>query len=97
MRRSLAGLALLAGALCAGNSARSLGPQDVLATGRQGPHRVEIGTRVAGNFAARPFERPNAYVIYPEVCAWYGSPDPRAAHWRHGPAGQVDSASSIRS
>jgi unsaturated rhamnogalacturonyl hydrolase len=33
----------------------------------------EIGRRVAENFAARPFERPTGYIIYPEVCAWYGS------------------------
>jgi unsaturated rhamnogalacturonyl hydrolase len=33
----------------------------------------DIGKRVAENFAARPFERPTRYVIYPEVCAWYGS------------------------
>ena len=37
----------------------------------------EVGLRVAENFAARRFEfETNAqrkYVIYPEVCAWYGS------------------------
>ena len=33
----------------------------------------EIGERVAENFVARPFERPNGYIIYPEVCTWYGS------------------------
>src|ERR671932_908309 len=37
----------------------------------------EVGRRVAENFAARRFEfETNAqrkYVIYPEVCAWYGS------------------------
>ncbi len=33
----------------------------------------EIGRRVAANFAARPFERPKAYIIYPEVCTWYGA------------------------
>jgi rhamnogalacturonyl hydrolase YesR len=32
-----------------------------------------VGRLVAGNFAARPFERPAGFVIYPEVCAWYGS------------------------
>jgi rhamnogalacturonyl hydrolase YesR len=31
------------------------------------------GRLVAENFAARPFERPAGFVIYPEVCAWYGS------------------------
>jgi len=36
----------------------------------------EIGKRVAENFVARPFEYAEGkrqYVIYPEVCAWYGS------------------------
>jgi unsaturated rhamnogalacturonyl hydrolase len=36
----------------------------------------EIGKRVAENFAARQFEWAQGkrqYVIYPEVCAWYGS------------------------
>lgn len=37
----------------------------------------EIGKRVAENFAARKFEYEvvptRAYVIYPEICAWYGS------------------------
>ena len=28
---------------------------------------------MAENFAARPFERPAGFVIYPEVCARYGS------------------------
>jgi len=34
---------------------------------------AEVGRRVAENFAARPFQRPTAFIIYPEVCAWYGS------------------------
>jgi unsaturated rhamnogalacturonyl hydrolase len=37
----------------------------------------EVGKRVAENFAARRFEfetnQQRKYVIYPEVCAWYGS------------------------
>jgi unsaturated rhamnogalacturonyl hydrolase len=33
----------------------------------------EVGKRVALNFVVRPFERPTRFVIYPEVCAWYGS------------------------
>jgi rhamnogalacturonyl hydrolase YesR len=36
----------------------------------------EVGKRVAENFAARKFEFEQGkrqYVIYPEVCAWYGS------------------------
>jgi len=38
-----------------------------------GASPAEIGKRVAENFVARPFERPTGVVIYPEVCAWYGS------------------------
>jgi rhamnogalacturonyl hydrolase YesR len=38
-----------------------------------GASPAEIGKRVAENFVARPFQRPTAFVIYPEVCAWYGS------------------------
>jgi unsaturated rhamnogalacturonyl hydrolase len=38
-----------------------------------GKSPAEIGTRVAENFAKRPFERPDRFIIYPEVCAWYGS------------------------
>lgn len=36
----------------------------------------EVGKRVAENFVVRPFEYAEGkreYVIYPEVCAWYGS------------------------
>ena len=33
----------------------------------------EVGKRVAENFVVRPFERPTRFIIYPEVCAWYGS------------------------
>ena len=36
----------------------------------------EVGKRVAENFVARQFEFAQGkrqYVIYPEVCAWYGS------------------------
>jgi len=44
-----------------------------------GASPMEIGRRVAENFAARPFqwqtEAKRSIVIYPEVCAWYGSLD----------------------
>ena len=33
----------------------------------------EIGKRVAENFVVRPFQRPTASIIYPEVCTWYGA------------------------
>jgi unsaturated rhamnogalacturonyl hydrolase len=38
-----------------------------------GTSPAEVGRRVAENFVARPFERPDRFVIYPEVCTWYGS------------------------
>ena len=38
-----------------------------------GQSPAEIGRRVAENFAARPFQRPTGFIIYPEVCAWYGA------------------------
>jgi len=34
---------------------------------------AEIGRRVAENFVVRPFQRPTAFIIYPEVCTWYGA------------------------
>jgi unsaturated rhamnogalacturonyl hydrolase len=37
-----------------------------------GQSPAEIGRRVAENFADRPFQRPTGFIIYPEVCAWYG-------------------------
>ncbi len=33
----------------------------------------EIGKCVAENFAIRPFEQPDGFIIYPEVCTWYGA------------------------
>ncbi len=73
MHRTLAGLALLLSALTAGGAARSAAPQDDFGNWPPGTSPREIGTRVAENFVARPFERPTGYIIYPEVCAWYGS------------------------
>jgi unsaturated rhamnogalacturonyl hydrolase len=35
------------------------------------PHAV--GKCLAENFVTRPFERPTGFIIYPEVCTWYGS------------------------
>ena len=46
---------------------------DPLANWPAGAAPAEVGKRVAENFAARPFERPTGFIIYPEVCAWYGS------------------------
>jgi rhamnogalacturonyl hydrolase YesR len=38
-----------------------------------GTSPAEIGRRVAENFVVRPFQRPTRYIIYPEVCTWYGA------------------------
>jgi unsaturated rhamnogalacturonyl hydrolase len=38
-----------------------------------GTSPADVGRRVAENFVARPFERPAAFIIYPEVCTWYGA------------------------
>src|SRR6185312_8868786 len=42
-----------------------------------GTSPTEIGQRVAANFLVRPFQwqtnPKRTLVIYPEVCAWYGS------------------------
>ena len=46
---------------------------DVFTDWPAGSSPAEIGRRVAENFVARPFQRPTGFVIYPEVCAWYGS------------------------
>jgi unsaturated rhamnogalacturonyl hydrolase len=75
MRRTLAGLALLVAAsvIAAAGGSRSLTPQDEFGNWPPGTSPQEIGTRVAENFVARPLERPTGYVIYPEVCTWYGS------------------------
>ena len=47
--------------------------RDPLGDWPAGTSPAEIGRRVAENFAARAFERPTGFIIYPEVCAWYGS------------------------
>jgi unsaturated rhamnogalacturonyl hydrolase len=56
-------------ALLAGGSA----PEDAFGAWPAGKSPSDIGTLVAENFAARPFERPTGFIIYPEVCAWYGA------------------------
>jgi rhamnogalacturonyl hydrolase YesR len=38
-----------------------------------GSSPAEVGGRVAENFVARPFQRPTGFIIYPEVCTWYGA------------------------
>jgi unsaturated rhamnogalacturonyl hydrolase len=48
-------------------------PAGAFANWPPGAAPAGVGKRVADNFTARPFERPNGFIIYPEVCAWYGS------------------------
>jgi unsaturated rhamnogalacturonyl hydrolase len=65
---------LMAAQIAASEMERSAAPwADVFANWPAGQSPAEVGRRVAENFAARPFERPTGFVIYPEVCAWYGS------------------------
>src|SRR5688572_3626886 len=43
----------------------------------QGADPAEVGRRIANNFAARGFDFQvnslHRWIIYPEICAWYGS------------------------
>src|SRR5690348_2061412 len=61
----------------AGNGCRTAVELPVFSQWPGGASPQEVGKRVAENFAARPFEfeaiPSRQYVIYPEVCAWYGS------------------------
>jgi unsaturated rhamnogalacturonyl hydrolase len=65
---ALAGAVLLVSSVVHGQKAA--GPFDGWPVGTA---PAEVGKRVAENFVARPFERPTGFVIYPEVCTWYGS------------------------
>lgn len=56
-----------------GAAASRQAPADVFGAWPAGASPADVGKRVAENFVARPFERPNGFIIYPEVCAWYGS------------------------
>jgi len=55
------------------SSAQAATPLQVFADWPAGLSPAEVGSRVAENFVARPFQRPTGFIIYPEVCAWYGS------------------------
>lgn len=55
---------------------RALGQSDYFSNWPAGTSPGDIGKRVAENFIVRQFEWAQGkrdYVIYPEVCAWYGS------------------------
>jgi rhamnogalacturonyl hydrolase YesR len=77
MLRRCKGLALLlTTALLLITNARVMAQSAYFSKWPAGTSPQEIGKRVAENFVARPFEYSEGkreYVIYPEVCAWYGS------------------------
>jgi rhamnogalacturonyl hydrolase YesR len=56
---------------------RTMPPSELLGDWPSGASPQEIGKRVAENFVARPLNyetnSTRKYVIYPEVCAWYGA------------------------
>jgi rhamnogalacturonyl hydrolase YesR len=71
--RSTRPLAVLVATLTLLGAAASAAERAELRDWPAGASPREIGKRVAENFVARPFERPTRYVIYPEVCTWYGA------------------------
>ena len=38
-----------------------------------GTSPADVARLVGENWVARPFQRPTAFIIYPEVCTWYGA------------------------
>jgi rhamnogalacturonyl hydrolase YesR len=66
-----------AGIVCFGFAGPGRAQQDYFSNWPEGASPKEIGKRVAKNFVARKLEfetNPRRqYVIYPEVCTWYGS------------------------
>jgi len=71
-------LTLLAlGMVLGGTGTRSLAQTDAFSNWPTGASPAEIGKRVAENFVVHKFDfetnPKRKYVIYPEVCAWYGS------------------------
>jgi len=76
LRTSKALVLLLLTFMVAGNNGQVLAQSAYFSKWPAGTSPQEIGKRVAENFAARQFEYAQGkrkYVIYPEVCAWYGS------------------------
>ena len=74
IRPGLLALLVAASILAVGSANERVSPQrQEFGNWPAGASPREIGKRVAENFAARPFERPKGYIIYPEVCTWYGS------------------------
>ncbi len=72
-RLAIRSVLAVAAAAMIGASAAGQKQADVFGNWPAGQSPAEVGKRVAENFAARPFERPNGFVIYPEVCTWFGA------------------------
>jgi unsaturated rhamnogalacturonyl hydrolase len=68
---------LLAGLMLATAGCQNVSQPPAFSNWPAGTSPQEVGTRVAQNFAARKLEYEanprRLYVIYPEVCAWYGA------------------------
>src|SRR5947209_7086277 len=78
MRRPSRALTLLLLTAMLGlTNSRVVAKSDYFSNWPAGTSPQEVGKRVAENFAARKFEfetnPKREYVIYPEVCAWYGA------------------------
>lgn len=73
MRTRIGAVLLLATGVWTGAASSRAGEIAAFRDWPAGSSPREVGKRVAENFVVRPFERPTRYVIYPEVCAWYGS------------------------
>jgi unsaturated rhamnogalacturonyl hydrolase len=70
------GLLVMIGLTIVATSTRALGQSEYFGNWPAGTSPQVIGKRVAENFVARQFEWAQGkrdFVIYPEVCAWYGS------------------------
>jgi unsaturated rhamnogalacturonyl hydrolase len=72
-RMALSVLVVGALVLSAGSRAGAAAEREEFRDWPAGTSPSEVGKRIALNFVVRPFERPTRFVIYPEVCAWYGS------------------------
>lgn len=69
-------LLVMIGLMVIATSTRAWGQSAYFGNWPAGTSPQEVGKRVAENFVARKFEWAQGkreYVIYPEVCAWYGS------------------------
>jgi rhamnogalacturonyl hydrolase YesR len=75
---AVAGLAGAIGVTTMARQAPAPAPRSQVAQGDfanwpAGTSPREVGRRVAENFVARRFENPTGFIVYPEVCAWYGA------------------------